>query len=405
MLPSTPRPNLFWELNNGQNIDIKVPFSVRLTEHPVETPVYTSAARALGNSLSSIVASGEIGIVDSNDIFLFVHSNVACFVHIISREPFGVRFQMRGLEYYRETSCHRHELGALNSNAEEYEVFGNFWVRIGYEGSNWQVRALNVVFELYDVSVIAIDLSFLGDHFDDWALLAFCFGLRNADLEGIEESSENIDEIRGVCKRFRNETDLGKINALWWIVRRRLLYSSRRSFIANIGEVFNKRMEQYPEVLRPAIEAMVLILALQSMDLAPNIQDTGEVDKWLDELKDGYLCAALGSAEFEAAFKEGKKCLCSVALKENVSSLLFFRLDPCSWNVFSIQRESLRSVWASEANSQLFLGEDESERFSVQNELRSLHNLIVQSCNLPIGYPAFVSPILSSYNVPLNFNV
>jgi hypothetical protein len=293
----------------------------------------------------------------------------------------------------------------LRSIVDDYGLFPNFWTKLAWNVTNWQIRALGIWFEVYDVSVIRLDVSFLGDRLNEWALTALCFGLRDTDLDGVQDCFDDIDEIQGISNRFRREEDLPKVNALWIIVRRQLLFSGRQTLISRIGEVFYTGFDEYSEILRHGIESMVLVLALESMGIAPCIENDEEVDAWLLELEASYLCAPLNSPAFESAFQEGKKCLCSIAVKESDANLLFFRIQPCQWNVFSLQRESVRSIWGSEATSQLFLGENESERFSVQRNERFLHNLIVQSCNIPIGYPAFVSPVLSSYDIPLNSSV
>jgi len=163
ILPSAPRPNAFWDVSDGQRFDVRRAFTASLTEHPIETPVYTSVASALALSLAlSLVNFGRLGVVDSNDMFLFSSGSMAFFVHIVAREAHGVRFQMRGLEYRHETACQRGELSRLHRNIDYHGRFPNAVAAVQYMVTNWQIRRIGVPLMMYDVSRVELGLAFVG---------------------------------------------------------------------------------------------------------------------------------------------------------------------------------------------------------------------------------------------------
>ena len=62
-----------------------------------------------------------------------------------------------------------------------------------------------------------------------------------------------------------------------------------------------------------------------------------------------------------------------------------------------INRECVRSLWASQQHELIFLQNDDSERGSIQNAKPVLRNMVNSSMDLPIGYPVYVSPLTTSY--------
>ena len=63
-----------------------------------------------------------------------------------------------------------------------------------------------------------------------------------------------------------------------------------------------------------------------------------------------------------------------------------------------MESESIRGFWANEIRSILFLAMSSRERNSIQYNIHSLRNITNQSCNQPVGYPAYVSNIIDSYS-------
>nr|CAB3264711.1 pecanex-like protein 1 [Phallusia mammillata] len=67
------------------------------------------------------------------------------------------------------------------------------------------------------------------------------------------------------------------------------------------------------------------------------------------------------------------------------------------FNIVKVNRESVRGLWAGQQNELVFLRNRNPERGSIQNAKQVLRNMINSSCDQPIGYPIYVSPLTSSY--------
>lgn len=62
-----------------------------------------------------------------------------------------------------------------------------------------------------------------------------------------------------------------------------------------------------------------------------------------------------------------------------------------------VNRECVRGLWAGQQQELVFLRNRNPERGSIQNSTQVLRNLIGSSCDQPLGYPMYVSPLTTSY--------
>lgn len=69
-----------------------------------------------------------------------------------------------------------------------------------------------------------------------------------------------------------------------------------------------------------------------------------------------------------------------------------------SFRVIKINKECVRSFWAGQQHELIFLRNKNQERGSIQNAKQVLRNIINSSCDQPIGYPIYVSPLTTSYS-------
>ena len=63
----------------------------------------------------------------------------------------------------------------------------------------------------------------------------------------------------------------------------------------------------------------------------------------------------------------------------------------------SFCRECVRGLWAGQQQELVYLRNRNPERGSIQNAKQALRNMINSSCDQPIGYPIYVSPLTTSY--------
>ncbi|XP_055309969.1 protein pecanex [Sitodiplosis mosellana] len=68
-----------------------------------------------------------------------------------------------------------------------------------------------------------------------------------------------------------------------------------------------------------------------------------------------------------------------------------------SFRVIKLNRECVRGLWAGQQQELIYLRNRNPERGSIQNAKQALRNIINSSCDLPLGYPIYVSPLLPSY--------
>ncbi|XP_014279000.1 pecanex-like protein 1 isoform X1 [Halyomorpha halys] len=69
-----------------------------------------------------------------------------------------------------------------------------------------------------------------------------------------------------------------------------------------------------------------------------------------------------------------------------------------SFRVIKLNRECVRGLWAGQQQELVYLRNTNPERGSIQNAKQALRNIINSSCDQPIGYPIFVSPLTTSYS-------
>ncbi|XP_061467169.1 pecanex-like protein 1 isoform X3 [Rhineura floridana] len=68
------------------------------------------------------------------------------------------------------------------------------------------------------------------------------------------------------------------------------------------------------------------------------------------------------------------------------------------FRVIKVNKECVRGLWAGQQQELVFLRNRNPERGSIQNAKQALRNLINSSCDQPIGYPIYVSPLTTSYS-------
>uniref|UniRef100_A0A673CIE9 Pecanex-like protein n=1 Tax=Sphaeramia orbicularis TaxID=375764 RepID=A0A673CIE9_9TELE len=68
-----------------------------------------------------------------------------------------------------------------------------------------------------------------------------------------------------------------------------------------------------------------------------------------------------------------------------------------SFKVIKINKECVRGLWAGQQQELVFLRNRNPERGSIQNSKQALRNMVNSSCDQPLGYPMYVSPLTTSF--------
>ncbi|XP_057670879.1 pecanex-like protein 1 isoform X2 [Diorhabda carinulata] len=68
-----------------------------------------------------------------------------------------------------------------------------------------------------------------------------------------------------------------------------------------------------------------------------------------------------------------------------------------SFRVIKVNKECVRGLWAGQQQELVYFRNRNPERGSIQNAKQALRNIINSSCDQPIGYPIYVSPLTTSY--------
>lgn len=76
--------------------------------------------------------------------------------------------------------------------------------------------------------------------------------------------------------------------------------------------------------------------------------------------------------------------------------ILTLSLHYSKFKVVKLNKEGVRGMWAAQQQELIFFGNQNEERGSIQQMRPVLRNLVTQSCDLPVGYPIFISPLTTS---------
>eukprot|EP01137_Pigoraptor_chileana_P010496 Opistho-2@60239 len=77
-------------------------------------------------------------------------------------------------------------------------------------------------------------------------------------------------------------------------------------------------------------------------------------------------------------------------------SVLMLNRRHLNYRLLKMNREGVRGLWAGQQHELVFLRNRNNERGSIQQMKAVLRNIVNQSCDLPIGYPIYVSPLITS---------
>ena len=418
---SPPRPNSFYDYvpESKQHDE----YMKNASDHPLEAPIYLSLAGALERNIGRLVKDGELGLLTDDTFFLMISGDFTAIVHIIAIEANKVSFQVRGLEYVQQTLCHGGEMSILQKIITEHRTIGNFGHAVAFAFSMFQLRVLGLELEMLDLAQFDLTetvLPAIGRGVLGWELKALVFGvLKVFSVEGTDPpegvaldditpkfSGGHITMIQYFAAQFNIEATPRILQRLWNIIHfiHTVIVNKQGKFNQEkMYELFEGRCEidenVKPEesILHSAFRYSIAVLLMVSVQLAPTSNEPGELFEFLQEVDDTYRCLPLKSSEIENVLKDGSFVTLSMIATQDAVSIVRLSQTTTKWSIFQMDSECIRGFWANEAKSILFFAMSSRERNSIQGSIQSLRNITNQSCNQPIGYPAYVTNVIDSY--------
>jgi hypothetical protein len=428
--PSSLRPFYFFDWPQKEEADYRTIFARGVAEHPIEAPVYTSATLALARSFSALARSGKLGLVTCGDFFLFKSVSLLIFVQVVAIEPSAFRIQARGLEYSQQTACHLGEERMLDVLADDMYAMQRANNSLH---SGWELRQSAVPLTMYDVTKTELAAAFIGlapAEAAEMFTFAFCRAAAAADLQSAALGGIPDDGVRAVAsmqpqiKRVfellewpRSDEEVSMLTAFWAAAATALFDEFGALKIDGLTGAFRGMIElpsgldwvwtcpQVHEVLQEAVQLGIAYSFLANAHLAPDREDGENLDAFLAEVVDWFaevdrelVVATMKSREFENAFFEERRTLITVDRRgdESPAELLRFKVDVKSWNVYRVDQEVMRGLWVNEIRDYMFFAQTDAERLSISENLNFLNNMILQSCDVPVGYPALTTPFIES---------
>lgn len=260
------------------------------------------------------------------------------------------------------------------------------------------------------------------EKYEEWLL--FCL-----HEHGKSESNDST-LYKETMKKGTQDNKILKLCYLMSLLgRRAILYSSASSsypihsymsFLAGFNAIFEgdiRIMSTEDEWIYAELSLLELItkasrisLKLHTDNIAfPNEYDDSATlhDAICDAVNDLIICPETDEI-WQQAILENRPTLMSLrrTVDENSSDsilhhIVMLTLRYAKFRVIKVNSESVRSMWAAQQQEQIFFGNTNTERGSIQQMKSTIRNLITQSCDLPIGYPIYISPITRSVSQEL----
>lgn len=428
--PSHPRSNAFWDY----------PMEKKDTagDHVIECGVYSSFIESISSQLANLIQSGEFGIVDENSFLLFHHDDMIIILHVISLNFMSVNFRMRCAEIHNRTLCHSGELRHITQLAD-YDFFRTIDTSAYLDifQMSYSPAAQNVSLNGLLSYPINLEESFVSLSAEDkmaWSTYAVCFTykkmkenneIRINEIEVLPETQHLL--VRSVFDQFEFN-DVNEESLLSLVLDSIKAVKSEIDFFVSHPKAPllspSIDIQCRPEIemlIKEAGKRSILYSALAASYLAPGLDETEDIQTYLNENEEIYALIDSDSSEIGESIvkiinqinmasesndyadleKAKQKEILTIISKPvedgQELKLLFIRYsDQSKWNIFSLQREFVRSIWASECRNIIALGNFDNERVAMQENVKYLHNLIIQTSDIPTEYPILISKIRNS---------
>nr|VZH98187.1 unnamed protein product [Spirometra erinaceieuropaei] len=322
---------------------------------------YEHLARSLQQRLAGDIALGRWsgGSLQHGDVFILASDELHFLVHIIEVGNGLITFQMRGLEF-AGTYCHEQESNGLN---EAHQLDRGFCCcTVNYPSETLSVNAalrLRWLAWQFCVLYFTVRLPNLASRLDALSdvLLEKFTGDDKLDLDPLFSRAfdEDYDERAAGVTRIQFVRVYGE-----WI-----RYCLQRS-------LRNCSIDSTEQSLLMSLCYAIALLSrrcLGGVSSHPN----SALETFLHYLHD--------------VFKGDVQCYRFIMMTKQM----------LNFQVIKLNTECVRGFWAGQQREQIFLRNNNPERGSIQHAKHVLRNLINSSCDQPIGYPIYVSPLITSF--------
>ncbi|XP_068194427.1 pecanex-like protein 1 [Antennarius striatus] len=217
----------------------------------------------------------------------------------------------------------------------------------------------------------------------DSALVLLCFGLcvlgRRALGTAAHHMSSNLESfLYGLHALFKGDFRISSVRDEWIFADMELL---RKVVVPGIRMSLKLHQDHFTspdEYDEPAVLFEAISTHQQNMVIA-------------HEGDPAWRSAVLSNAPSLLALRH--------VLDEGTNEYKIIMLNRryLSFRVIKVNKECVRGLWAGQQQELVFLRNRNPERGSIQNAKQALRNMINSSCDQPIGYPIYVSPLTTSY--------
>ncbi|EAY17317.1 hypothetical protein TVAG_266800 [Trichomonas vaginalis G3] len=423
---SAPRPYCFLESISMSNDE---EFHTNETNQRIELPAYISLGSELENVLNDRLKNGQLGFVLPDSFYLFTSNDLLGIVHVISLSIHDIRFDLRCMEFKQTTSCHHNEIAHLNRLVADHQPFGNFLQSYMYRFSAYELKSKK--FSLNNFSLSSISLENVNAGCSDEKKLRYQFfssilaviqeNLEKSqnNSEQIEETSDNSIPLVQIPKQTESqftEEEIEMINQFSMKYNTQIdktivhnVYEDLKYSVANINEtIFDDNFNDDKKNIGKATRNYILLLLMDSVGIAPDILDpnTAETEEEKQQILDDIFDFIDSSLDTEAVPVSSNKKLQEITKRgtpiiflrttNEGRTLIRYGKSVQDWFVFQMNTGVVRGFWSGLIRELIFGASASEERLSITLDLNRLRNITNQSINPPVGYPVYVTKVLSN---------
>jgi len=239
-------------------------------------------------------------------------------------------------------------------------------------------------------------------------VVKFCYALSLLCRRTLIETSAsyNINDIDsflyGYNTLFRGDVRISAIADDWALGDLEILVCAASLPPSSSSSSFSDTHPHFQTIVTSAIR-MSLRLQQDDFSMPGEYEDINTLYDAIKEAQAAVVICHEGDPLWKKSILEDRPSLVSIRKTKSERNeqpeyqVLTLNLRFAKFKVVKLNKESVRSMWAAQQQELIFYGNQNEERGSIQQMKSVLRNLITQSCDLPVGYPIYISPLTTSY--------